>query len=214
MLRELRPAVVLLGLFTVLTGLLYPLAITGVAQLVAPSLANGSLVIRDGKVVGSSLIGQAFVSDRYFHGRPSATTGTDPNDASKTIDAPYNAANSAGSNLGPTSAKLLARVQADVATWRKDGGEAAVPADAVTASASGLDPDISPANALSQAGRVAGARGLPDAEVRALVQASVARPFLGVIGEPRVNVLVLNLAMDRLQQTSPPAATQGAIEPK
>ena len=213
MLQELRPAVVLLALFTLLMGLAYPLAVTGLAQIVAPGNANGSLVLRDGKVIGSALIGQAFAADRYFHGRPSATTATDPNDATKTIDAPYNAGNSAGSNLGPTSAKLMERVKADVAAWRKNGA-GTVPADAVTTSAAGLDPDVSPANALSQVERVERARGAAPADVRALVEASVARPFAGVIGEPRVNVLILNLALDRLQLANPSAASQGALEPK
>ncbi len=214
MLREIRPAVALLALFTLLTGLLYPLAVTGLAQLAAPGLANGSLIIRDGKVVGSALIGQNFASDRYFHGRLSATSDTDPNDSSKTIDAPYNAANSNGSNLGPTSAKLVARVTADVAAWRKSGGAGPVPADAVTTSASGLDPDISPANALSQVSRVAKARGLEQAGVRALVEAAIARPLLGMIGEPRANVLEMNLALDRLQSPRAPGATQGSLDPK
>jgi potassium-transporting ATPase KdpC subunit len=204
MLAELRPAFVLLALFTALTGFAYPLAVTGVAQIAAPGLADGSLILRDGKVVGSALIGQNFKSDRYFHGRPSATTDTDPNDPSKTFDAPYNAANSSGSNLGPTSAKLVGRVKADAATWRKTNGAGPIPADAVTTSASGLDPDISPANALAQVWRVARARGLAEADVRALVEASVARPFLGVIGEPRVNVLNLNLALDRVQSSKRP----------
>ena len=214
MLRDLRPAVVLVALFTLLTGLAYPLAVTGLAQLVATNQANGSLIRRDGRVIGSALIGQSFTSDRYFRGRPSATSAADPADASKTIDAPYNAAASAGSNLGPTSAKLAARVKADVAAWRAGGGVGQVPADAVTTSASGLDPDISPANALSQVARVAKARGFDAGDVRTLVEASIARRFLGVIGERRVNVLELNLALDGLQQQRPSAALKSDLEPK
>jgi K+-transporting ATPase ATPase C chain len=196
MLSAIRPAVTLLILFTLLTGLAYPLAITGVAQLAFSGAANGSLALRDGKPVGSVLIGQNFTSDRYFQGRPSATQAPDPKDASKTIDAPYNAANSSGSNLGPTSQKLIDRVKADVAARRAAGWSGPIPADAVTTSASGLDPHISPANAAGQIARVAKARILPEARVRALVEAMTETRFLGVIGEPRVNVLQLNLALD------------------
>ncbi len=198
MLNHIRPAVVLLVLFSALTGLVYPLVVTGIAQIALPRQANGSLILKDGVVVGSALIGQNFRSDRYFHPRPSATTDTDPNDSTKTIDAPYNAANSSGSNLGPTSQKLVDRVKAAVAQWRAKFGPGPVPADAVATSASGLDPDISPGNALAQAPSVAKARGLEEARVRALVEASVERPAFGWIGEPRVNVLQLNLALDRL----------------
>src|ERR1035438_7490622 len=152
MLQHVRPAVVLLLLFSALTGLVYPLAVTGIAQLAMPSQANGSLIEKGGVVVGSALIGQNFKSDRYFHPRPSATTDTDPNDSSKTIDAPYNAANSSGSNLGPPSKKLIDRVKASVEAWRAVAGPGPVPADAVTTSASGLDPDVSPAAALAQVG--------------------------------------------------------------
>ena len=201
MLRHIRPAIVLLVLFSALTGLVYPLAVTGVAQLAFPRQANGSLIERGGVVVGSALIGQNFTSDRYFHPRPSATTGADPSDSSKTIDAPYNAAGSGGSNLGPTSQKLVDRVKASVAAWRSLAGAGPVPADAVTTSASGLDPDISPANALAQAASVAKARGLDQARVRALVEASIDRPMLGWFGEPRVNVLQLNLALDELKSS-------------
>ena len=201
MLRHLRPAIVLIVLFTGLTGLLYPLAVTGIAQLALPRAANGSLIEKNGVVVGSALIGQNFTSDRYFHPRPSATTGADPSDSSKTIDAPYNAAGSGGSNLGPTSQKLVDRVKASVAAWRSLAGAGPVPADAVTTSASGLDPDISPANALAQAASVAKARGLDQARVRALVEASIDRPMLGWFGEPRVNVLQLNLALDALRSS-------------
>jgi K+-transporting ATPase ATPase C chain len=199
MLAHLRPAVVMLLLFTALTGLLYPLAITGVAQLALPAQANGSLIERDGKIVGSTLIGQNFASDRYFHGRPSATTGPDPADPSKTIDAPYNASNSMGSNLGPTSKKLVDRVNASIEAEFAAGRIDVVAADAVTTSASGLDPHISPQFALAQAPAVAKARNLSEAQLRALVDANTERRLLGVIGEPRVNVLLLNMALDRLQ---------------
>jgi len=201
MLQHLRPALVLIVLFSVLTGLVYPLAITGVAQLAMPYLANGSLIEKNGDVVGSALIGQAFKSDRYFHPRPSATTDADPSDATKTIDAPYNATNSSGSNLGPTSQKLVDRVKGGVAAWRGFAGPGPVPADAVTTSASGLDPDISPANALGQVASVAKARGLPEEKVRALVEGEIEGRVLGLIGEPRVNVLQLNLALDRLKSS-------------
>jgi len=201
MLQHIRPAIVLLVLFSALTGLVYPLAITGIAQLALPQQANGSLIERDGKVVGSALIGQNFTSDRYFHPRPSATTDTDPNDSTKTIDAPYNAANSSGSNLGPTSQKLADRVKAAVDAWRVKAGPGPVPADAVTTSASGLDPDISPENALAQAPSVAKARGLDEAKVRALVESSLEKPAFGLIGEPHVNVLRLNLALDQLKSS-------------
>ena len=196
MLSLIRPAFVLLVLFTLLTGLAYPLAITGLAQIAMPGAANGSLVLQGGAVVGSSLIGQNFASPKYFHGRPSATQAQDPahpDDSSKTVDAPYNAANSAGSNLGPTSRKLVDRVKADVAAW-KGGG--LVPADAVTTSASGLDPHISPANALAQVDAVAVARGIAPDKLRALVEARIEGRALGLVGEPRVNVLALNRALD------------------
>jgi potassium-transporting ATPase KdpC subunit len=201
MFQHLRPALVLIVLFSAVTGLLYPLAVTGIAQIAMPYQANGSLVEKDGVVVGSVLIGQWFKSDRYFHPRPSATTDTDPNDSTKTIDAPYNAANSGGSNLGPTSQKLADRVKGGVEAWRAMAGAGPVPADAVTTSASGLDPDISPQTALGQVASVARARGLPEDRVRALVQTAVETPFLGLIGEPRVNVLELNLALDRLKSS-------------
>jgi potassium-transporting ATPase KdpC subunit len=199
MLQHLRPAFVLLVLFSILTGLVYPLAVTGIAQLAMPYQANGSLIRKDGVVVGSALIGQSFASSRYFHPRPSATTGADPSDSTKTVDAPYNAANSAGSNLGPTSQKLAERVKGAVAAWRALAGAGPVPADAVTTSASGLDPHVSPENALAQAAPVAKARGLREDQVRALVEGAVEGRFLGLIGEPRVNVLRLNLALDRLR---------------
>jgi potassium-transporting ATPase KdpC subunit len=200
MLSQIRPAIVLLVLFTALTGLAYPLAITGIAQAVMPSQANGSLLGGD-KPIGSALIGQNFTSDKYFHGRPSATQAQDPahpDDSSKTIDAPYNAANSTGSNLGPTSQKLIDRVKADVAAKRAAGLTGPVPADSVTTSASGLDPHISPENAAAQISSVAKARNVPEDKVRALVDANVEGRFLGLIGEPRVNVLRLNMALDAM----------------
>ena len=192
---HLRPALVLLALFTLLLGIVYPLAVTGIGQVALPAQANGSQVTRSGAVVGSSLVGQSFTSQRYFQGRPSATSAADPADASKTIDAPYNAANSTGSNLGPSSKALLDAVTARAAAL----GTGPQPADLVTASASGLDPHISPAGALAQVARVAQARGLTEAQVRALVERHVEGRDLGVLGEPRVNVLALNLALDALR---------------
>ena len=204
MLSHLRPAIVMIVLFTALTGLAYPLAITGIAQAVLKGPASGSLVTRDGVVVGSALVGQNFASDRYFHGRPSAISATDPNDATRTVDAPYNAANSVGSNLGPTSQKLVDRVKASVASL---GGSPAspVPADAVTTSASGLDPDISPDYAMLQVARVAAARKLPAAKVQALVSDTATRRSM--FSEPLVNVLELNLALDATGDIQGPAAT-------
>lgn len=195
MLSHLRPALVMLVLFTLLTGLAYPLAITGLAQLALPSAANGSIIKRGNTIAGSVLIGQSFTSDRYFKGRPSATSAPDPKDDTKTIGAPYNAANSVGSNLGPLSKKLIERVKADAAAVRKFAGTS-VPADAVTTSASGLDPHISPAHAALQIARLAAARSVPEARVRALLEALTERPLLGVFGEPRLNVLLLNMALD------------------
>jgi K+-transporting ATPase ATPase C chain len=205
MLTHLRPAIVMIVLFTALTGIAYPLAITGLAQIALKAPAGGSLLTRNGVVVGSALIGQNFTSDRYFQGRPSATSAPDPKDASKTIDAPYNAANSSGSNLGPTSQKLIDRVKASVAAL---GGspEKPVPADAVTTSASGLDPDISPAYAALQVARVAGARKLPVDKVQALVADNTVGAAL--FGNNRVNVLRLNLALEDLDPT--PAAPSPA----
>ena len=193
MLSQIRPAIVMIVLFSALTGLAYPLAITGIAQAVMKGTADGSLVSRDGTIVGSSLIGQAFKSDRYFQGRPSATSAPDPKDASKTIDAPYNAANSAGSNLGPTSQKLVDRVKASVQAL---GGspEKPVPADSVTTSGSGIDPDISPAYAALQVPRIAAARKLSPDQVQALVAAGMASN----LGSPIFNVLALNMALDKL----------------
>jgi K+-transporting ATPase ATPase C chain len=199
MLREIRPAIVVLVALTLITGLLYPLAMTGLAQAIFPRQANGSLIERDGKVIGSALIGQAFASDRYFHGRLSATTGPDPADPAKSVSAPYNAANSGGSNLGPTNKALIDRVKDDVAALKQQNPSATVPIDLVTTSASGLDPDITPAAALFQVARVAKARGLPEARVRDLVAQQIEGRFLGVIGEPRVNVMRLNMALDALR---------------
>ncbi len=196
MISQLRPAIIMTVLFSVLTGLIYPLAITGIAQAVLARPANGSLVTKGGVVVGSSLIGQAFAGDVYFHSRPSATSAPDPKDATKTVDAPYNAANSSGSNLGPTSAKLVDRVKGDIEALRKEGLAGPIPADAVTTSGSGLDPDISPVYAKAQVARVAKARNVPEAQVAALVDANTAGRPAGVSGAPRVNVLELNLALD------------------
>ena len=201
MLQHIRPAIVMLILFSALTGLVYPLAITGIAQLAMRGAADGSLIEKNGVVVGSALIGQNFKSDRYFHPRPSATNEPDPKDPSKTIDAPYNAANSSGSNLGPTSKALADRVKAGVEAFRAMAGTGPVPADAVTTSASGLDPDISPETALAQVASVAKARGLDADRVRELVNASIEGRAFGLIGEPRVNVLRLNLALDQLKSS-------------
>ena len=201
MLSQIRPAIVMLVLFSVLTGLAYPFAVWAIAQVVAPSQANGSLITLKDKVVGSSLIGQNFTSDKYFHARPSATQTQDPahpDDPSKTVDAPYNAANSVGSNYGATSQKLIDRVKADVDAKRAAGITGPIPADAVTTSASGLDPDISPEYALAQVAAVAKARNLPEDKVRDLVQAHIESRALHIFGEPRVNVLLLNIGLDGL----------------
>jgi potassium-transporting ATPase KdpC subunit len=197
MLKELRPALALLVLFTLVTGVIYPFAVTGIAQVAFPHQANGSLVVKDGTVIGSELIGQAFTSERYFHGRPSATVAPDPNDAGKTIDAPYNAANSAGSNLGPTSKALIERVTKDVEERKGQNPNARVPTDLVTASGSGLDPHVSPDAALFQVPRVAKARNMPENRLRQLVDERIEGRVLGIFGEPRVNVLALNMALDR-----------------
>jgi len=198
MLREIRPALVLLIALTVITGLLYPLAMTGVAGAIFPSQAQGSLIEKDGKVIGSALIGQAFTEDKYFHGRPSATTGPDPKDPTKTTEAPYNASNSMGSNLGPTSKTLIERVKGDVEKAKAENPSASVPVDLVTSSASGLDPNISPESALFQVPRVAKARSIAEDRLRRLVQENTEGPLAGLLGEPRVNVLALNLALDRM----------------
>jgi len=198
MLREIRPAIVLVIALTLITGVAYPFAITGIAQVIFPYKAQGSLLERDGKVVGSALIGQEFTSEKYFHGRPSATTAPDPNDSTKTVPAPYNAANSGGSNLGPTSKSLIERVQGDIEKLKQENPSAPVPADLVTTSGSGLDPDISPEAALFQVPRIAKARNLPENVLRQLIAANTSGRFLGLLGEPRVNVLELNLALDRV----------------
>ena len=193
-----RPALVLLVALTAITGLAYPLAMTGLAGTVFPAEAAGSLILRDGKVVGSGLIGQTFTRADYFHGRPSATTAADPADATKTVPAPYNAANSSGSNLGPTSAALAERVKGDLARLKAENPGQPVPIDLVTTSGSGLDPDISPEAALFQVPRVAKARNLPEDKLRDLVASQVQGRTLGLLGEKRVNVLALNLALDDL----------------
>lgn len=197
MLKEVRPAIALLVALTLITGLLYPLAMVGIANVLFPHQAQGSLIERNGKVIGSELIGQAFTSERYFHGRPSATTAADPADATKTLPAPYNAANSMGSNLGPTSKTLIDRVKADVEMLKQENPNSPVPVDLVTTSGSGLDPDISPEAALFQVPRVAKARSMPEDRLRDLVNRYVEGRILGIFGEPRVNVLALNIALDQ-----------------
>src|ERR1700756_84676 len=196
MLREIRPAILVLLLLTLITGLAYPLAMTAIAGAIFPKQAQGSLIERDGKVVGSALIGQEFKEDRYFHGRPSATTAPDPNDSTKTVPAPYNAANSGGSNLGPTSKALADRIKEDVEKLKAENPSMPVPVDLVTTSGGGLDPDISPEAARFQVPRVAKARSLPEDKVRQLVTDNTQGRLGGLLGEPRVNVLALNLALD------------------
>ncbi len=196
MLREIRPAILLLVLLTLITGLAYPLAMTAIAGAIFPKQAQGSLIEKDGKVVGSALIGQEFKEDKYFHGRPSATVAPDPADSTKTVPAPYNAANSGGSNLGPTSKALNDRIKEDVEKLKAENPSAAVPVDLVTTSGSGLDPDISPESALFQVPRIAKARSMPEESVRKLVTQNTSGRLAGLFGEPRVNVLALNLALD------------------
>ena len=196
MLREIRPAILVLAVLTLITGLAYPLAMTGIAGVIFPKQAQGSLIEKDGKVIGSALIGQEWKEDKYFHGRPSATLAPDPADSTKTVSAPYNAANSGGSNLGPTSKALADRLKEDVDKLKAENPNAPVPVDLVTTSGSGLDPDISPEAALFQVPRVAKARSLPEDRVRQLVTENTKGRLAGLLGEPRVNVLALNLALD------------------
>jgi K+-transporting ATPase ATPase C chain len=195
MLREIRPAIIVLVMLTAITGLVYPLAMTAIAGVIFPNQAQGSLIEKDGKVIGSTLIGQEFKDDKYFHGRPSATSAPDPADSTKTVSAPYNAANSGGSNLGPTSKALNDRIKEDVDKLKAENPSAAV-IDLVTTSGSGLDPDISPDGALFQVPRVAKARNMSVDRVRQLVTENTQGRFAGLLGEPRVNVLALNLALD------------------
>jgi len=197
MLRQIRPAIMMIVVMTIITGLIYPLGMTGIAQLVFPHQANGSPIEKDSKVIGSELIGQNFAGDKYFHARPSATTDTDPNDPTKTVPAPYNAANSGGSNLGPTSQVLVDRIKDDTKKLQAENPSTPIPIDLVTTSASGLDPDITPAAAEFQVPRVAKARNLSPDKVRTLVAEMTQDRFLGILGEKRVNVLRLNLALDQ-----------------
>jgi K+-transporting ATPase ATPase C chain len=192
MLTHLRPAIVLIAIFTLVTGVLFPLGFVGLGKIALPFQAGGSLIVQNGKVVGSALIGQNFTSDKYFHGRPSALMGTDPKDSTKQVATPYDASESGASNLGPTSKALVDRVAGDVKAFHS----ASVPGDAVTTSASGLDPDVSPANAALQVERVAKARNLSPNAVQAIVAAHTEQPLLGFLGAPRVNVLAVNLALD------------------
>src|SRR5262245_1414902 len=199
MLKEIRPAIVLVIALTLITGLIYPLVMTGIGGVLFPYQTQGSLIEKDGKVIGSALIGQLFTDDKYFHGRPSATNTPDPKDPSKTVDAPYNAGNSGGSNLGPTNKTLVERVKGDIESLKKENPSVQVPIDLVTTTASGLDPHISPEAAYFQVPRVAKARNLPEERVRALVDGQTEGRTLGLLGELRVNVLKLNLALDQLK---------------
>ena len=196
MLREIRPAIVFIIALTLITGLVYPLVMTGIAGVLFPYQAQGSLIEKDGKVIGSELIGQEFTSDKYFHSRPSATTGPDPSDPSKTVSVPYNAVNSSGSNLGPTNKALIDRVTADVEQLKQENPLTQVPIDLVTTSGSGLDPHISPQAAYFQVPRVAKARNMTQNTVSELVAEHIEGRTLGLFGEPLVNVLALNLALD------------------
>jgi len=207
MLRELRPAILILVLLTLITGLGYPLAMTAIAGVIFPKQAQGSLIEKDGKVIGSSLIGQEFKDDKYFHGRPSATSAPDPADSTKTVPAPYNAANSGGSNLGPTSKALNDRIKDDVEKLKAENPTASFPVDLVTTSASGLDPDISPEAALFQVPRVAKARNMPEDQVRQLVTVNSQGRLVGLLGEPRgaSSRLTLAQAVNSLGHTLSPA---------
>jgi potassium-transporting ATPase KdpC subunit len=196
-LKEIRPALVFVVALTLITGLIYPLVITGIAELVFPYQVQGSLIEKDGQVIGSELIGQQFASDKYFHGRPSATPGPDPSDPSKTTGIPCNAANSGGSNLGPTNKALIDRVSGDANKLKRENPLVQVPIDLVTTSGSGLDPHISPEAAYFQVPRVAKARNMAENAVRNLVAEHIEGRTLGVFGEPHVNVLELNLALDK-----------------
>ena len=182
MLKEIRPAIVFVIALTLITGLVYPLVMTGVAGVIFPRQAQGSLIEKDGKVVGSALIGQVFADNKYFHGRPSATNAPDPKDSTKTVDAPYNASNSMGSNLGPTNKALIDRVKGDMDKLKEENSSATVPIDLVTTSGSGLDPHISPEAALFQVPRVAKARNMPPERVRQLVQENIEGRTLGILG--------------------------------
>ena len=196
MLKQLRPALVMIVALMAITGLAYPLAMTGVAGALFPHQANGSLIVENGIVIGSERIGQNFTAERYFHGRPSVTLGPDPADPSKTTTVPYNAVNSMGSNAGPGNAALIERVKADVERLKAENPSLPVPIDLVTSTGSGLDPHISPDAALFQVPRVAKARGVSEDQIRALVAEHTEGRLLGVLGEPRVNVLALNRALD------------------
>jgi K+-transporting ATPase ATPase C chain len=197
--KQIRPAIMMIIVMTLITGIMYPLGMTGIAQAIFPYQASGSLIQQNGKVIGSELIGQNFTADKYFHGRPSATSAPDPKDPTKNVDAPYNAANSSGSNLGPTSKALVDRVKKDAADLQAQNPGAAIPVDLVTTSASGLDPDVTPAAAFFQIPRVAKARGVTEGQLREFVQSHIDDRVLGIFGEPHVNVLRLNLALDAMQ---------------
>ena len=202
MFNQIRPAIMMIIAMTIITGLFYPLAMTGIAQAIFPYQAGGSMIEQNGKVIGSELIGQNFTADKYFHGRPSATSEPDPKDSTKTVPVPYAADNSAGSNLGPTSKALVDRVKGDAERLQAENPNTPVPVDLVTTSASGLDPDVTPAGALFQVPRVAKARGIPEERVVQLVQAHLEDRVLGIVGEPHVNVVKLNMALDAMQNTA------------